>query len=169
MWRKIVADHRPVCVHCRYAVVQIQFDDGIAIIHGIRIVRRRCVKSTIARSSKDSPIGLAGRHIRCESSATHPDTRGRCVGCGAPSARLRQSGPVVSHDPAVTPTVDLATTYIVSVVGSMTGVLVIPISGTMSLVRTSPEGTVVSPPPSSETFHNGFALAALLRSDERRV
>src|ERR1035441_4122473 len=64
----------------------------------------------------------------------------------------------------VSPTVDLATTYIVLVLGSMTGVLVIPISGTMSFVRTYPEETVVSPAPSSETFHNGFALAPVLLS-----
>src|SRR5271167_3331047 len=52
----------------------------------------------------------------------------------------------------------------VLVVGSMTGVLEIPYSGTTSPQETSPLGTVFSPAPISETCHNGFPLAPALLS-----
>ena len=67
--------------------------------------------------------------------------------------------------------VDFATTYIVFVVGSMTGVPVMPICGTMSVgSRRRPLGIGVSPDPApwaasiSDACQRGFALAPPLES-----
>src|SRR4029077_14329406 len=59
----------------------------------------------------------------------------------------------------------MATTYIVPVFASITGVLVIPISGVaMSGQLTSAMGTGVTPDDRKLTVHNGVALVPLLLS-----
>src|SRR6516164_7768411 len=71
VWGEIVSDSGTV-VHGRYAIIQIQFEDRIAIIHGV-CVRRYGIECSVTGCDKDSSIRLAGRHVRRKSRTPTPD------------------------------------------------------------------------------------------------
>ena len=69
---EVVSNDRTVRVHGGHAVVKIEFQHGIAIIHAVGIVRRHRVESSIASGCKDSAEWLTGRYIRGQPSTTTP-------------------------------------------------------------------------------------------------
>src|SRR6516162_10294857 len=99
--RKSISHRCPIRNHGRHPVRQIQLDDGIAIVHRVRVVRRRSSECAVACSGENSSERFSGGYIGCKSRSPHPDAGSRRVWSRAPSSRLLERRSVVCKNPSV--------------------------------------------------------------------
>src|SRR5271169_2940332 len=102
---EIISNHCAARVHRGDAVVQIEFNNRVAIIHGVGVGWRNGIKGAISSGGKDSPVGLSCRNIGGEAGARHPDSAGGCTWSSAPCTGSLQSRSVVGKNPTMPGTI----------------------------------------------------------------